>query len=231
MALKPPLPVWGKRIAKYGKYVILGDVHLGFELEEGIGSTIFSKKLIRDIICLREFGDYLLILGDLKHQIMTFEALERKLVQSALNEMSENFSEVLLIKGNHDGGIENFVLPENFVVIEARGIRIGDVFFFHGHSWPSEDIFSASYLMMGHTHPVIIKEEGVKFRIQVWVTLKTNEKGEEKIGKKVAAVVPSFNPNLPGSDILREGLLDVLSKSSFFDSKLRAYTVDGIRVI
>ncbi len=209
----------------------MADVHLGFELEEGIDSPLFSRKLISELLSLMEFGDYLIILGDLKHQIIAFESIERKILMNAIKELSENFSEVILIKGNHDGGIEELNPPENFVIMEARGISLGGAFLFHGHSWPSEEIVEKKYAMMAHTHPVVIKFDGAKIRIPVWAILRTNKKGEEKIGRKVVAVMPSFNPHLPGSDILREGFLDVLSKSSLFSKRMRAYSVDGIRVL
>jgi metallophosphoesterase superfamily enzyme len=77
---------------------------------------------------------------------------------------------IRILPGNHDGNLISLV-PEDIQILSSRGIRIGNVGFFHGHTWPSPDIIDCKVLVMGHVHPVVFFKDPSGFRVikQVWV--------------------------------------------------------------
>jgi len=70
---------------------------------------------------------------------------------------------VTLVKGNHDGDLEPVLaeLSETVTVTPGHGVRIGDVGFAHGHTWPAPDVLSADIVCVAHEHPVVRLEDSV----------------------------------------------------------------------
>ncbi len=94
-------------------------------------------------------------------------------------------SDIAVLKGNHDGGIEAVIKTEG-----TRGIRINDIGIFHGHAMPDDDVLQAKTLIFGHAHPaVLIRDEVGSFKERVWLEGKMSVNGEEK----EVIVLPAFN--------------------------------------
>jgi uncharacterized protein len=93
------------------KYLVIPDIHVGFE-EKIIKKGIFidSKENVDEIINIlldieyREKINNLIILGDLKSSINIITRSEWNNIPYFLNELSKLFN-IFIIPGNHDGNI------------------------------------------------------------------------------------------------------------------------------
>ena len=174
------------------KALVIGDLHIGYERElASLGIKVPSQtetmryrieKLIENY-----HADRLILLGDVKHDITGFHP-------DIKNFFHDLPVDVLLIKGNHDGGIEDMV---DFPVYPPEGVKFGDYGFFHGHSWPKECVLSAKYVFMGHMHPEIQLTDslGRAHRYPCHLRVKLNSQGVKKYGAEPQIIiVAAFNP-------------------------------------
>jgi putative SbcD/Mre11-related phosphoesterase len=178
--------------------LLVADLHIGYEEElnqRGIIVPWQWESMRKRIITLMEnFGiEKLIILGDIKHNILSKPLYVRKFFEGM-------DYEIVAVKGNHDGGIEDLV---DFKVYPSSGFRMDRYGFIHGHSWPSEDVMKSDTVFMGHMHPEVelFDSVGKSHRMPCVLIGELNERGKEKYGKKVKVVVlPAFNP-LVGASI------------------------------
>jgi len=178
--------------------LVIADLHLGYEREleqRGIMVPPQTGKMEERVRNLMEkYGvGRLIILGDLKHEILTTPSELRDFLKDA------DF-QIVLVKGNHDGGIEEFV---DFNVYPSSGLRIGRYGFFHGHSWPSKEVMLADIVFMGHLHPEVSLpgSTGKMHRMPCILRSKLSEEGERIYQRRATVyILPSFNP-LVGSSI------------------------------
>jgi hypothetical protein len=160
--------------------LILADLHLGIV-------DFFDKSIIERAARLveRVKARNVLIVGDIKHDIGA-RSRERKKVEELIKALENaGISETIVIKGNHDGGIDDIINTES-----SRGIRMGKLGIFHGHAMPSDSVLQAKKLIFAHAHPaVFLRDEvgGVKER--VWLEGRINIDGDEK----EVLVMPAFN--------------------------------------
>lgn len=104
-------------------------------------------------------ADRLVILGDLIHAIGDPWDSEREELAALFDAVAVP---IRLLKGNHDGQIEEFIEQYDHVTVtEPQGIRIGSVGFVHGHTWPSRNVLEADIVCQGHEHPVVRLEDSV----------------------------------------------------------------------
>jgi len=172
--------------------VIIADLHIGYEdelREKGVIVPSQWKKMRDRIesIMKKTKADKLIILGDIKHNILRTPRYVREFFEDMPYE-------IIAVKGNHDGGIEDMV---DFKVYPSQGFRIGRYGFMHGHSWPSQDVIKADFLFMGHMHPEVELFDSLEKSNKMACILHggLNEKGVEKYGKNVSIfVLPAFNP-------------------------------------
>ena len=137
-------------------YLCVADLHLGFEIglmDAGFNLPDQTDSIARSL-SLIDVGDNLLLLGDIKHSIPAARSFESYRITSFLESLSERFSSITVVAGNHDGMIERS-LPEAVSFVDSKGIRISDVGFVHGHSWPSEEVMGSKTIVWGHLHPCI----------------------------------------------------------------------------
>ncbi|ADB58178.1 metallophosphoesterase [Archaeoglobus profundus] len=135
------------------RILIVADLHIG--LVRYVDENIVNK--LRDLA--NDVGaDEVVILGDLKHSL----GYDRR-VENLLRDF-----DFILVKGNHDGGLEG-----------EKELRIGKFHLIHGHFKPKD---FGDFLIVGHAHPSIYLY-GVKER--VWIF------GEWKNRKVI--VMPAFN--------------------------------------
>ena len=172
--------------------VVIADLHIGYEdelREKGVIVPSQWKNMKNRIESIMEKtkANRLIILGDIKHNILRTP----RYVREFFDDMPY---EIMAVKGNHDGGIEEMV---DFKVYPSQGFRIGKYGFIHGHSWSSEDVVKADFLFMGHMHPEIELFDSLKKSNKMACILhgSLNEKGIEKYGKNISIfVLPAFNP-------------------------------------
>ncbi|AEC52800.1 hypothetical protein PNA2_1886 [Pyrococcus sp. NA2] len=170
-----------------GKTLVIADIHIGFE-EVALKEGVYIPKLLTEVIdtvkseISRMNAERLVINGDLKH---SFTPLKREFfeVGTFLKEISEVVSEIVLVKGNHDTGIE-WIRRYGVEIVDS--LEIGKWTITHGHRLVEGENF-----IIGHEHPSIRLRDEVGAVIKVPVFLK----GENVI------VLPAFSPWAYGNDL------------------------------
>ncbi|RLG34099.1 phosphoesterase [Methanosarcinales archaeon] len=163
--LKPLIDNAAMVVENEFKTLVIADLHLGIEAELrqkgiNIGSQT-GKMLEKAITCVKEAEpDVIVLLGDVKHAVPKLSWMDRKEVPFFLAELAE-YAPVYVVKGNHDGHL-NKLLPEHkqkhkhkVYIKSTKGFLFDGVGYLHGHSWPSQDLFSGEYIFIGHNHPRI----------------------------------------------------------------------------
>ena len=183
------------------KAIVVADLHIGYhhQMEEkGVVMRDNTEDMIKRIEKLlnRYDCDTLIILGDVKHSI----GYERKVrILNSLN------ARIIIVKGNHDGGIEDMIDAE---IHDASGLRLEDFGFVHGHAWPSEEVMNAKYIFMGHIHPEVELSDstGNMHRYPCHLVGELTEKGSEIYGERrerKIIVLAAFNP-MVGSAMIED---------------------------
>jgi uncharacterized protein len=182
------------------KYVVVSDLHLGFEDELCTsGILIDSDKLLDEMLNeLIELikvntAEGIILLGDLKSKVGSISKQEWQAIPSFLKSLSKHAS-VYFVPGNHDSNIR-FLTPQDVNSITAHGMVILDTLFLHGHTMPSLAHSAIKRIVMGHIHPVFFKPGSVINGQRVWLYLKVKKEVvfPSSQGMLEIIVVPSFN--------------------------------------
>lgn len=194
----------------YRKILAIADLHLGYEYElaqAGIRIPNQTKNIITHIKNLIEESGAkrLVIVGDIKHHIPGLSYHDFRDIPNFFDEITE-YTEVFVVKGNHDGDIEK-MLPSSVVVYKQEGFRMGDIGFFHGNVWPEKKLLKAKYLAYGHLHPLIKIASGkAVFTEKCWVIAALNKQRMQarykaRCSTEKIVFIPAFNPLLGGKAI------------------------------
>jgi hypothetical protein len=205
---EPALILTGRR-----KTLIIADLHMGI-------LNFPDRSVIDKVTSLARKADDVMIVGDVKHDIgmRMREIREVEELIRALEGVGISKSEIAVIKGNHDGGIDSIIKTES-----SRGIRLDKIGLFHGHAMPNDDVLQAKTLIFAHAHPaVFIKDHvgGVKER--VWLEGKAEINGEEKN----LIVMPAFNDICASTSVNLEKPVGVFFKKWDY-RKAEAIMLDG----
>ncbi|MET1124647.1 MAG: metallophosphoesterase family protein [Archaeoglobaceae archaeon] len=141
----------GRDFLRIGKTYVVADLHLGLV-------RIADRAVLERLSSLADRGE-VVVAGDARHLGKPFP-LEDLL----------SLPNVVIVKGNHDAGLE-----------AERVVVKGKYAIFHGHTLPDE-AFDAKVWIVGHAHPAVYID-GYKERVFML--------GEVE-GRKVV-VLPSFN--------------------------------------
>lgn len=171
MALVEPIPDHPAATADLddSRALVVADYHAGFEDamrgEQGIELPSQAPDRRTRIVHLleRTGADRLIVLGDLIHSIGGPGGAEQAELEVLFEEIDVP---VTLVKGNHDGVIEEFLEgdPHRFGRVEvtnARGTRLGPLGLVHGHTWPSHEVLETDVVCIGHEHPCVRLEDHV----------------------------------------------------------------------
>jgi metallophosphoesterase superfamily enzyme len=173
------------------KYIAVTDLHIGFEAElSSKGITMKVEELTQ--LSKSEHATGLILLGDIKHRVGAITKQEWDDIPTFLKRLCSMF-QVYMIPGNHDGNIRHLV-PTEVNVISSKGMVMEDTLFLHGHSMPSDVRGGVKRIVMGHLHPLFLKDGSVINGERVWIYLKARKDLLFAHGGSV--VVPSFNPHL-----------------------------------
>ncbi len=188
------------------KILIINDLHIGYEEALHRKGILVPKFQLQEIIKVLEKifqkvkPTKIIINGDLKHEFGTVLRQEWSEVLEFLGFCLEHSKNVVLIRGNHDP-----LLPW---IAEKKGISVvkkyetEDTAIVHGDELVET---KKERIIIGHEHPAItIREKSKREKYKCF--LKGKWKGKELIA------VPSFNPLLEGTDILKEELLSPFLK-------------------
>ncbi len=225
------------------RILVVADYHAGIECglqREGVELESRSDQRRASVLTLldRTAPDRLLFLGDLANAIGDPWDTERTEIETLLDAVTDRLP-VTLVKGNHDGAIEDIVASFDRVTLTAgQGARIGPVGFAHGHTWPSPDVLAADVLCIGHEHPVVKLEDTVGGgRVErVWLRGALEAApfrefhGEDTETPEQLVVCPAFNDLSGGTRVnaTGDGFLSPFLPAALPDGQ--AYLLDGMRL-
>ncbi len=224
------------------KTLVISDLHLGLEYEiykRGIRIPPRVEKQRKRIFNLLDETDAerLILLGDVKHNVPTTSASEKKNLPSFFRDLSER-AEVKITKGNHDGNIEELIKDSSIGIEPTNGFREGDFYFNHGQSWPSEQVKQSKILIRGHSHPAVKFEDSLGFssKVPCWVRGPV-KRGvlRERFGSGAKTeeilIVPAFNEiitGMPMNEDREKRLLGPILENGIMDvDESKVYLLDG----
>ena len=161
--------------------LLVADYHAGYEAglryERGVDVPSQAPERRERLLSLleRTAPDRLVVLGDLMHSIGDPGGAERGELEVLFEAFPSSLS-VTVVKGNHDGGIEEWLTPERereaaalefdpdaVTVTPGAGVALGDgaVGVCHGHTWPAPAVLDCDVVCLGHEHPCVRLEDEV----------------------------------------------------------------------
>lgn len=190
------------------KYLVVADLHIGItkELyERGVSLPSQIKSMANKINMLKKEtkASGLIILGDIKHKVPGTNWQELREVPEFLSLLK--FRRIIIVKGNHDGNIENMLKLKNVFV--RKYFSVGDYYFTHGHRNAST---KKGNIVIGHNHPHIMfrDELGAIYTEPVWLIGNIKIKG---VSHKLI-IMPAFNELCGASIVNKDNLLGPLAK-------------------
>ncbi len=176
--------------------LIIGDTHFGIEerlRKQGIHYSNISEQILEKVISLikKTKAKKLILLGDVKENITSVDDITKKIFETLQKKI-----EVIVVRGNHDGGIETIcdnIKPSSGFVYESLAL-------IHGNAWPAAELMQCRYLVSAHQHPQIeLKDSlGKIYAKPAWLILpvaKSKIKIFYKFNKKIQLIlIPAFNP-------------------------------------
>jgi len=190
------------------KAFVISDLQLGYEEalnKRGIFVPRFQykdvvKRLEKIFAMLKDQAyamDVFVINGDVKHEFGRISDQEWREILKLLDFVRRYFKKIVIVKGNHDMYLAPIAKKRDLTLVDQ--LVLGNILLLHGHEIPSMDK-RVKRIIIGHEHPAVTLREGHN-KEQFKCFLKGKFKRRELL------VLPSFNPILPGSDILTEDLL------------------------
>ena len=220
--------------------LLIADYHAGIEvalaIERGIEVESRAEERRERLVDLveRTRPDRLVILGDLMHSIGDPGGRERDEIEALVAALPD--LPITLVKGNHDGAIEEWV--PRVEVTAGSGVRLGDVGVAHGHTWPDRAVLEADVVCVGHEHPQVRLEDEVGgSRVErVWLRgpmapepFEARDEDLDWVAPELV-VLPAFNGlaggtwiNVEGQEFLAPFLPEGLSSGE-------AFLLDGTRL-
>jgi putative SbcD/Mre11-related phosphoesterase len=245
MAFVEPVPGEPAAIADLDteRALVVADFHAGIEQAlrtEGVSLDSRAEERRQRLLSLvTETGaTRVIFLGDLMHAIGDPGGAERGEIEVLLEALDARGVGATLVKGNHDGAIESWADLE---VTDGAGIRLGDVGFAHGHTWPAPEVLGGEVVCVGHEHPAVRLEDEVGgSRVErVWLRgslagepfADRENGGEDPVRPGAELIVfPAFNElvgatwvNVEGQEFLAPFLPEGLAEG-------QAYLLDGARL-
>ncbi|MBT4539001.1 metallophosphoesterase [Candidatus Woesearchaeota archaeon] len=188
------------------KILIINDLHIGYEEALQKRGFLVPKFQTQEIIkkaqsILKEVKPKIIILnGDIKHTFGKILQQEWKDIRKLLTYLQQH-GKVIIIKGNHDPIIQPIVKDMDIAIVKEYKVK--DTLIIHGDKLVKTN---AKRLIIGHEHPAITVRENSKYE-----KYKCYLKG--KWQRKELIVMPSFNPLIEGTDILKEQVLSPFLKN------------------
>ncbi|WP_256301186.1 metallophosphoesterase [Haloarchaeobius salinus] len=173
MASVEPVPDRPAAVVDTGeeRVLVVADFHAGIEaglrVESGVHVESRGEARRESVLAMLDSAapDRFVVLGDFMHSIGGPGGAERGEIEVLLESIDVPTT---VVKGNHDGDIESWV---DATVTDGTGVRLGDVGFAHGHTWPDVEVLAADIVCIGHEHPCVrLTDEVGGSRIErVWL--------------------------------------------------------------
>ena len=204
------------------------DLHLGIEFElrkRGINVSLQSEKFLKILEEAKQETNAkrVVILGDVKHKVPAASAKEIEYVRDFFENLSKIFEKIFICKGNHDDMLEEIL--QDYKVYGARGFKIKDYGFFHGHAWPFSKLWNCKTWIIGHLQTAIEIRKGNFKKIEK-VIIKSKPKIEKGKLQEII-ILPAFS-DLAGNFLLNKELpSDFLFEKVIDINNSEAYLLDG----
>lgn len=213
--------------------LVIADLHLGYEealRHEGVllprkHLTIIEERLARILDRLENRTPQprrLIINGDLKHRFAPLSRQEWREALELLEFLSGRFEEILLLKGNHDVGIERLVERDHRFRVRDS-LQEDGLLLIHGDRRPAEgELEGTALIMIGHEHPAV-GLRSITGRLEVYKAFLLGEYCDKGL-----LVQPSFNLLVRGSDLTRERAISpVISEDQLGRFKIYSVSDEG----
>jgi uncharacterized protein len=182
--------------------LVISDLQLGMEQQmRDMGANVMYEQAMQMIGLLEALLDQtrakrLVINGDLKHEFGHISRQERTDILRLLRNFKDKI-EIIVVRGNHDTLTEILCNEVNVPIVDVWSE--GGFYAVHGHALPDEKdsgYVSAHTVIIGHVHPAIRLDDGVRNERYKCFLIGSYE-------KKRLVVLPSFSTIVEGSDILK----------------------------
>jgi putative SbcD/Mre11-related phosphoesterase len=204
------------------------DLHLGIEFElrkKGINVSLQAEKFLKILEEAKKETNAkkIVAIGDVKHKVPAASAKEIEYVREFFENLSKIFEEIFICKGNHDDMLEEIL--QDYKVYGARGFKIKDYGFFHGHAWPFSKLWNCKTWIIGHLQAAIEIRKGNFKKIEK-VIMKARPKIEKGKLQEII-ILPAFS-DLAGSLLLNKELpSDFLFERIVDINNSEVYLLDG----
>lgn len=225
---------------KFNKTLIVADLHIGYVYGRNKKGIILpeSKRPEDDIIRLLDEiqPDTLIFLGDFKDEIFGTPHPIAGRIWKFLKLLLEK-TNVVIIKGNHDGKIEE-IIPEEITLIQPEGLRLTQketnksIGLWHGHATPGLDIWTADITISAHAHPAYTfrDEIGSRSTQKVWVKAKWLNIEEGK-PDRMHIIIPPFNRYIEGYSVDSEYFRTIVLMRDAIDfDNAEVFTLEGVLI-
>jgi putative SbcD/Mre11-related phosphoesterase len=185
------------------KYLVVSDLHIGFEAQMNLQGVVFDSKytvntMLEDLLGLIEAHhiDSVILLGDVKSTVRFLSKQEWNEVPSFFRVLSAS-TNVYLVPGNHDSNL-GLLVPQNINIMSAKGMVLSGTLLLHGHTMPTTVRASVSRVIMGHIHPVFSKTDSSLNGQRIWLYLKVRKRLMFTGGEGLVDIIimPSFNKEI-----------------------------------
>ncbi|MBU0460036.1 MAG: metallophosphoesterase [Nanoarchaeota archaeon] len=210
------LALWLKK----ERVLLISDLHLGYEeylQQKGVFLPKFQIKTVIESlkkILAKVKPKTIVINGDLKHDFGRILKQEWKDVLKIIDLMLENCEELILVRGNHDTILGPIAEKRKIKIV--KDYQIKNILIIHGDKLIEKT--KAKTIIIGHEHPAVTIRDGSKFekykcflkgkwcqKAKLSGTSRNMKSFQKK--NKTLIVMPSFNPLIEGTDIIKEQLL------------------------
>ncbi len=201
----PALVIEGRQ-----RVLVVADLHFGIEADLALHGLHFKSRSTERLARLLSMidtaePDALILLGDIKHSIPSLTRQEFSEMPGVFDALRSRIP-VMVFPGNHDIGIERFLVAGELQPKE--GSVIDGVGYLHGHTYPSAAL-SGHLIVCGHHHPMVCLYDDVGCSLQAPAYLRaginTAALGLDDTKTETPSrvlFIPAFN-EIAGYDILQ----------------------------
>jgi len=192
------------------RVLAIADLHLGYAWAHRHNGQLLPVAQPDDCLkrlqalCASYSPKHLVLLGDIVHQALALEPIERE-----LNELRCCFgpdTQLVLIRGNHDRKLAPLAARAGLELTSE--FSAGEYLFVHGDKEPSP-AHTGKLVFMGHEHPAISLGDGI-----------SNRKFPCFLLSEKVIVLPAFSSWAAGANVRTGRYMSALASKAGFDEAL-----------
>ncbi|WP_117591211.1 metallophosphoesterase [Haloprofundus halophilus] len=146
--------------------LVVADYHAGIEVglryERGVELASNADARRERLLSLLDStgASRVVVLGDIGHRIGDPKGEEHRELEALFDALDSRNVPLTLVTGNHDGGVAD-AFEDRIDATPGDGVRMGNVGFLHGHTWPNREVLGAETICMGHEHVTVKLQDSV----------------------------------------------------------------------